>query len=89
MALTPVHLEATRVGTLSAQLSRPRTRATPSAEAPTPAVYLRVTEKLGGHPKGGNSLKSLQEIRTRSRQVDPNARAGVTDGQSRSRGRSP
>jgi hypothetical protein len=27
---------------------------------------LRATEKLGSHPKGGNSLKSPQEIRTRS-----------------------
>jgi hypothetical protein len=29
-------------------------------------AVLRVTEQLGGQPKGGNSLKSLQEIRTRS-----------------------
>jgi Putative glutamine amidotransferase len=27
---------------------------------------LLLTEQLGGHPKGGNSLKSLQEITTRS-----------------------
>jgi hypothetical protein len=37
-----------------------------------------VTEKLGGHPKGGNSLKSPQEIRTRS---DAHGSANIQEGQ--------
>ena len=39
---------------------------------------LRVTEKLGGHPKGGNSLKSLQEIRTLS---DAHGSISIQEGQ--------
>jgi hypothetical protein len=37
-----------------------------------------VTEKLGGHPKGGNSLKSPQEIRTRS---DAHGSINIQEGQ--------
>jgi hypothetical protein len=39
---------------------------------------LRVTEKLGGHPNGGNSLKSPQEIRTRS---DAHGSISIQEGQ--------
>jgi hypothetical protein len=39
---------------------------------------LRVTEKLGGHPNGGNSLKSPQEIRTRS---DAHGSINIQEGQ--------
>jgi hypothetical protein len=39
---------------------------------------LRVTEQLGGQPKGGNSLKSLQEIRTRR---DAHGSISIQEGQ--------
>ena len=57
-------LDATIIGALSAQLSRSRSR--PAMSASRRLRPCGRDRKLGSHPKGGNSLKSRQEIGTRS-----------------------
>ena len=44
----------------------------------TPAVCCAATEQLGSHPKGENSLKNPQEIRTRS---DAHGSISIQEGQ--------
>ena len=56
---------ATSVGRLSAQSGRPSPRSAMSASRRLRPSAAR-DRKIRSHPKGGNSLKSLQEIRTRS-----------------------